>query len=427
MRIAFITPGFGDAFYCQNCFRDMHIINELRDMGHEVLVIPMYLPHTLSGEFMNENIPVFYGAIGVYLKQIIPFKKIPKIILNILNSKPLLTLASRFSGATDSPGLEDLTIDILLGDKGKHAEELDKLANYIKHEVKADIIHLSNALLLGLASKIKSEKTAVVCVCQDEDSWIEAMDKRHEKAAWEIMAIKAEDVCTFIAVSENYASIIKSHIHPSKTPVCVAPVGLNLNSYKKSTLPQNPPVFSFLSRLSPATGFNIFIEAYILLKKEFPNLILKATGGATSSDKKSMKPYIKRLKKLGYIDSVYIDEAAYRKDKVSFLASSTILSVPIEKGEAFGTYLIEAMASGVPVIQPKSGGFTEIIEKSGGGILYEGKGAKALAENVSYLLKNPTLIKTLSDNGYANSRKYFSSKIFAQRLLDIYNDIKKQF
>ena len=49
-----------------------------------------------------------------------------------------------------------------------------------------------------------------------------------------------------------------------------------------------------------------------------------------------------------------------------FLKRCPMISVPVRIGEAFGMYLLEAMASGVPVVQPALGAFPEIVDVSGG-------------------------------------------------------------
>ena len=58
-----------------------------------------------------------------------------------------------------------------------------------------------------------------------------------------------------------------------------------------------------------------------------------------------------------------------RSSRSNFLRSLTVLSVPARSGEAFGLYLIEAMAAGIPAVQPRLGAFPELIEATGGGVL----------------------------------------------------------
>ena len=73
MKIAYVTPGSGETFYCQNCFRDSALLKSLTGLGHDVVKVPMYLPSGLEGNGKIIDTPVFYGAINVYLKEKLPF------------------------------------------------------------------------------------------------------------------------------------------------------------------------------------------------------------------------------------------------------------------------------------------------------------------------------------------------------------------
>ncbi|MFA6633199.1 MAG: glycosyl transferase, partial [Kiritimatiellia bacterium] len=67
MRILSILPGSGGAFYCQNCLRDMALAEALRRRGHDVTLMPLYLPATAQAA-APDAVPVFYGAVSLYLR-----------------------------------------------------------------------------------------------------------------------------------------------------------------------------------------------------------------------------------------------------------------------------------------------------------------------------------------------------------------------
>ena len=164
MNIIQIIPGSGGSFYCGNCMRDSKYVGALRELGHQVTKIPMYLP-LFSDEHDISDIPIFYGAISTYLKQQYPFfRKMPGWFEKMLNSKPMMKLAASMAGSTRADGLEDMTISMLLGEEGAQKQELDHMVKWISEHCNPDIIHISNALLLGLARKLK-EKLNVSVVC----------------------------------------------------------------------------------------------------------------------------------------------------------------------------------------------------------------------------------------------------------------------
>jgi len=301
MRIVYIVPGFGDAFYCENCLRDSELGKKLQAQGHEVIMVPMYLPLSRGHEHYNEDIPIFYGAINVYLKQKIPFfKKFPKWIERMFNARGLLNWAAKKSGSTDAKGLEGMTLSVLQGTHGKQVQELEMLINWLRSDGKPDLVHISNALLLGLAPAIKKElDIPVYCSLQDEDIWIKTMDPIFAEKIWRVMEEQSVYVDGFFAVSGFYKEVMQKNMNLPPEKVHVVYLGTDLDGFRESELPLDPPVIGYLSRFTDCLGLDILVDAFILLKKEnrFPGLKLRATGGATGSDKKFIKNIVRKLKK----------------------------------------------------------------------------------------------------------------------------------
>jgi len=206
MKIIHLIPSSGGSFYCQNCLRDDILVKRLRQQGHDVVVVPMYLPLTDDDEKPFGDTPIFYGAVNVYLKQKFPLlRRAPRWVDRLLDAPTLLSLAAKRAGSTRATGLEDMTMSMLRGEEGNQARQLEELVAWLQHEGRPDIIHLSNALLLGLARRIKQELAVpVVCSLQDEDTWLDAMDPALAAPIWQAMADRAVDVDMFVAVSNYY-------------------------------------------------------------------------------------------------------------------------------------------------------------------------------------------------------------------------------
>nr|MBD3620942.1 glycosyltransferase family 1 protein [Sunxiuqinia sp.] len=195
MKIAHIIPGSGGSFYCGNCLRDSKYMKALQDLGQEVIKVPLYLPLFEDAHDLNE-VPVFYGAVDIYLKQRFPvFRHMPAFVDKMLNSKSVLNLAAQNAGSTRAKGLEEMTVSMLLGEEGLQKEELERLVEWLRDEAKPDVVHLSNALLLGLARRIKQEMNIpVVCSLQDEDVWVDVMSDKHREEVWQIMEARGREV-----------------------------------------------------------------------------------------------------------------------------------------------------------------------------------------------------------------------------------------
>ncbi|MCP4312290.1 MAG: glycosyltransferase family 4 protein, partial [Bacteroidetes bacterium] len=83
-------------------------------------------------------------------------------------------------------------------------------------------------------------------------------------------------------------------------------------------------------------------------------------------------------------------------------------------------YLLECMASGIPVVQPMLGASPEIIERTGGGVLYKENTPEALAQSLEKLLSDPEEMDRLSRSGVEGVDKHFHIDIQAARMIDVY-------
>jgi glycosyltransferase involved in cell wall biosynthesis len=99
--------------------------------------------------------------------------------------------------------------------------------------------------------------------------------------------------------------------------------------------------------------------------------------------------------------------------------------VPATYNEPKGIFLLEAMACGVPVVQPRRGGFTEIVEKTGGGLLVEADDLNSLADGLLKINQDPSLAGELSDNGFRNVREFYSVARMADSALDVYQSLMR--
>jgi glycosyltransferase involved in cell wall biosynthesis len=427
MKIVNIVPGFGGTFYCGNCLRDSGYTKSLRDLGHDAIMLPIYLPLNFNHDVEDSDTPIFYGAVNIYLKQNFRlFKNMPGWIERFFNSQPILKYAAKKAGSTRTEGLEEMTISMLNGSDGKQKVELQELIDFLKVHEKPDVLHLSNALLMGIAKEVRKQlKIPVVCSLQDEDVWVDAMNEHYREKVWKLMSEKAKDVDAFIAVSDYYASEMKQKMLIPDEKINVVSIGIDTSLYSYSEPVLNPPAIGYLSRMNEENGFEILIDAYILLKQkpEFGNVKLKLTGGYTGDDKRFLNRQIKKLKKAGVFEDVEFIEKFCKESLSNYFKKTTILSVPVLKGEAFGTYQLESLACGTPLVQPALGAFPEIAMTTGGGVIYEPNTPQKLTEKWIEVLSDQENIKEMSKKGRESVLEKYTNGVLTKQVLEVYEKV----
>lgn len=431
MKIMHIIPGSGGSFYCGNCLRDSKYVEALRKSDHTVVKLPMYLPLFADEHDLSREIPVFYGAISIYMKQLFPiFRKAPKWVDRALNSKPMLKLAAKFAGSTRAKGLEEMTVSMLLGEEGQQKDELQRMVDWIVENCEPDVIHLSNALLLGLAQQLSERlKVPVVCSLQDEDVWVDVMKPSAAESVWKLMSQKSDHVASFIAVSDFYAGVMKEKMDIPQDRLKSVHIGVDPADYQFKPVSEKGRSIAYVSRMCHGNGMDILVDAFLMLKQKegFDDVTLVLTGGSTGDDKKFLHDTKKLIRESGFGDQVEFHEDFEEEGLREFLDKVSVVSVPVRNGEAFGIYLLECMVSGVPVVQPALGAFPEIINLSGGGVIYEPNTPETLSSELEKLLSDQTELDRLSRLGAAGVEKHFHIDVQAERMVKVYEEaIKSQ-
>jgi glycosyltransferase involved in cell wall biosynthesis len=440
MNIVQITPGAG-GMYCGNCFRDNALVAALRRLGHQVLMVPLYLPMTLDEEDQSAGTPIFFGGINVYLEQKSSlFRHAPAWLHHLLEAPSLLRWAAGRAAKTRPEDVGDLTISMLRGEEGNQARELDELVRWLGQRPHPDVICLSNVLLAGLVRKLKKElRSPVVCMLQGEDYFLDSLSQARRELAWKTLGERAADVDLFIAPSRYFADLMIRRLNLPAYRVRVVYNGIHLDGYEvgqssvasgngpRSTDhgPRPVPVLGYFARMCREKGLDRLVEAFILLKRRerMRNLQLRVGGGCGPSDEPFVNALRERLKTNGVLHDVEFHPNPDRAAKLEFLRSLTIFCVPALYGEAFGLYVIEALASGVPVVQPHAASFPELIEATGGGVLYEPGDVKALADAIEQVLASPDRLRALGDAGRQAVLRDFSAGRMAENIARVFEQV----
>jgi glycosyltransferase involved in cell wall biosynthesis len=429
MNIVHITAGAGGMF-CGICLRDNALVAALRKLGHHATMVPLYLPLTLDEEDQSAGTPIFFSGINVYLEQKSAlFREAPDWFRHLMAARPLLKWVGAKAAKTRPENLGDLTLSMLRGEDGFQSRELDELITWLHTQPKPDVVCLSNALLVGLARKIKTELgTPVVCMLQGEVDYLDALLPEYRTQCWKTLSERAKGVDLFGAASRYFGDLMSKRMNLTADRVKVVYSGINLDGFSdsqpaSSATGTSAPVLGYFARMCPEKGLDTLVDSYIQLRQRdrIKGLHLRIGGGCGAADQQFVNSLRQRLSESGFLKDVEFFPNLDRAEKVKFLQSLSIFSVPARCTEAFGLYAIEAMAAGVPVVQPRTGAFPEIIEATGGGISYEGD-SNALAVALEELLSDPERARALGRAGKRAALEKFSAEAMSRSVLDFYQE-----
>jgi glycosyltransferase involved in cell wall biosynthesis len=432
MKIIQIRPSAGDSFYCENCMRDAALARAFIKLGHEGLSVPLYLPLPGEQSSTEDVSPIFFGGLNVYLQQKTGFfRKTPRWLDSLLDSPKLLRWIGRKAGMTSARVLGQTTISMLRGEEGRQTKELQRLIEWLDtQENRPDIICLSNILLIGLARSIKQKlDVPVVCLLQDEDGFLDGLVPPYSEQAWQIISERTNDIDAFIGVSRYYTDTMQQRLQLSPDRIHVLYTGISLEGYESHCLRPEVPAIGFLSRMCPDKGLDTLVDAFLKLKKneKTKNAKLRIAGGKRSDDEAFLNKIRQNLRSHGVIDDVEFLLDFDRETRIAFLKGLSVLSVPEKQPVAYGLYVLEALAAGVPVVEPESGVFPELLEMTGGGLLFEPNNVNALTDVLSSLLLDPVKASQLGEQGRAAVSEKFNIEQTAEQMVRIYGQIAQKY
>lgn len=413
MNLVQLTPGAG-RMYCGNCLRDNALVKALRDQGHHVLMVPLYLPLTLDEEDSSRDTPIFFSGLNVYFDQKWSwFRRAPEWLRRWFTDRSLLDWVGRYAAKTRASEVGDMTLSMLRGEDGNQARDLAELVGWLKTQTAPDAICLSNALLLGIAHEVESAFGApVVCFLSGEDAFVDGMPEPMRSQVWELMAERAAAIDRFFAPSRYFADRMAERLKLSPDRVAVLPVGVNLAGFPAEPAPDPAvPTVGYLARMCADKGLDRLVDAFIGLRRrgKVPGVRLHVAGSCGQTDEPFVRQLKDRLAAAGCLDDAEFHPNLDRAAKVDFLRGLSLFSVPAPYGEAFGLYLVEALAAGVPVVQPSHAAFPEMVELTGGGRLYDPADPEALSLALEKLLLDSSARRELASSGQKAAREQFSA------------------
>jgi len=429
MKILYLTAGAA-GMYCGSCLLDNALATELMARGHDVILLPLYTP-TLTDETNVSQPRIFFGGISVYLEQHIPFfRKTPWFFDRLWDSAKVIQL---FSGRGISPNPKDLgglTVSMLKGENGHQRKELDKLLYWLRSERPPEVVHFQNSLLIGLARPIQQKLNRPICITlQGEDYFLERLADRYRREALELMRAGVSSVDAFVVYSDFYANLMSDLLRIPARKVHVVPMGINLTGFEpRADRSAGVRRIGYFARVAPEKGLHLLCEAYRMLRQEYqmPPMRLEVAGYLAREHHSYLTQIENKMKAWGLDAEFQYHGVLDRGSKIQFLQQLDVFSVPVVFDDPKGLPVLEAMACGIPVVQPRRGGVSEIQANTSSGILFEPGESRSLADGIRSVLLDEELARTLKRNGVEGVHRHYSIRRMADRTMTLYDSLRNR-
>ena len=422
MRILSITAGAA-GMYCGSCFRDNALARELLARGHEVTLLPLYTP-TRTDEPNVSRHDVLFGGISVYLQQHSAlFRHTPRFVDRLWDSPRVIGAFAGRGVSSDARLLGDMTIAMLTGEHGILHKEFEKLLDWTRREPAPDVVNLPNSLLVSLAAPLRRALGRPVFVTlQGEELFIDGLTSEFRERTLALIREQVPQVDGFIAVSDHCARFMADLLHVPAGRMAVVPLGIDMEGYGPHAPAGTPFRVGYFARVAPEKGLHVLADAYVRFRRRIgeAEARLEAAGYMARHHEAYLHQVRSVLGRAGLEQEFVHHGEVDRQGKLAFLRQLDVLSVPATYDEPKGMFLLEAMASGVPVVQPRRGAFIEVVEKTGGGLLVEPDDPDALADGLYRLWSDRPLAASLGERASAGVRQHYTIAQSAARLLDVY-------
>ncbi|MDA1165446.1 MAG: glycosyltransferase family 4 protein [Planctomycetota bacterium] len=437
MHVAIVTAG-GAGMFCGSCMHDNTWARALRDAGIQVTLIPTYTPIRVDEENLSSR-RVFFGGINVYLEHKSRiWRALPRWMTGWANHPGFIRLVTRFAVSNDAAELGDLTLDMLDGELGSQRRDVEDLVSFIADDLKPDVVCFSNVLLAGAVRSLRQKYSGtIVCTLQGDDIFLDGLSNRHRRAAIDRISQRVSDFDGFLVHSDYYRDHMSRMLSIPVEKFSRIPLGIDFSPFvTRSWNTDSPPTdnqrpdiappttatefrIGYFARVCPEKGLHLLVDAVRKIRVTCPNVKLVAGGYLGSRD----RDYFERVRQAaGDLGAAfeYVGSPAEQSDKIAFLQSLDVLSVPAPYREPKGIYILEAMACGIPVVQPAHGAYPEMLSATGGGLLFRPGDSDDLASKLTSLMIDSTRRIELATQGAAMVRRKYSLEAMTNSTLSAF-------
>lgn len=418
--IVYLTAGAG-GMYCGSCLHDNTLAKALQRCGIDVLLVPTYTPIRTDEEDVS-SARVFYGGLNVFLSQLVPlYQYLPDAVTRWLDRPGLIRFATNRASAVNAESLGSLTVSMLRGVHGQQRHELEKLCSWLR-DVQPRMVVLSNALIAGCVPRLKELlQVPVLVTLQGDDIFLDSLPDPYRRQSLEVLRELVSSIDGYLVNSRFYATRMGTLLQIPDAKFATVPLGINVDGFPVSDInstavrENSQPTIGYFARLAPEKGFHLLVDTFVELHRRgnVPGVQLHAAGWQGPQHLSYYQEQLAKLRAAGCEASFHYAGAVNREQKIEFLRGIDVFSVPTIYEEPKGLFVLEALAAGVPVVQPAHGAFPELLAQTGGGKLVPPNSPVHLADALEELLLDRATRRELGRAGQRTVHQKFNSDAMA--------------
>jgi len=424
--LAYITAGAG-GMLCGSCLHDNTLARTWCQQGIPVVLVPTYTPIRTDEEDVSSD-RVFLGGINVYLQQRLPWlRHFPAGLLRWLDHPRLIRWATSRAAAISASSLGALTVSMLQGVAGHQRHEVLKLTRWLTESLRPRLVLFTNMLIAGCAEQLRSTLQAPILVTlQGDDVFLDSLVEPYRTQALQEICRLIPCVDAFLVHSQFYADFMQDYLGIPADKIRLVPLGIDTTGFpppSQSDATGSPGAepglrtIGYLARLAPEKGLHVLVDAFLDLRRResMDHVQLKIAGWLGPDQREFAQTQFRKLDQAGLNRAWQYLGTVDRAGKLSFLQNLHVLSVPTTYREPKGLYVLEALAAGVPVVQPAHGAFPEMLSKSGGGLLVPPHDSRRLADAWQNLLTDEAARRSLGQQGALAVHGRFHAQAMARK------------
>ncbi len=223
-----------------------------------------------------------------------------------------------------------------------------------------------------------------------------------------------------IAVSEPARAFL--HQYFPDFPLRVIPNGIDVNTFKPGLAPirhlrDDSVNILFVGRLEKRKGLGDLLRAYEFMNARVPKSRLIVVGDGPLRGK--VESYIARHRLPNVVLAGYVPDTVLPR----YYCSADIFCAPATGAESFGIVLLEAMASGVPVVATEVEGYMSVLEPGRDSMTVQPKGWAELGAALVILARDAELRGRMGAYGHEKARRYAWEAV-ASQIVEVYEEAR---